>query len=254
FVTWSLSGSVLLSADSGSACGSPKWYWNGSQYTNAKNFFISLYGSGVSPENWIWWQGYSDGAAGVSQANYLAGLNTLTANIASDFPGSKFLLVYNDNAGTNVNAAFTQAISSNLNGITYAGADATGCGFYNFPDIDPSCATLIGGRLATTILNMQTTYTISGTVSGATQSGVTISCTSTGSTLTTTTASDGTYSFTGLSAGSYTITPSKTGYTFSPTSGNVTITTGNGTQNFTASAVTTGTSYYSGSLSGVSIK
>lgn len=58
-----------------------------------------------------------------------------------------------------------------------------------------------------------TTYTISGTISGAVQSGVTVACTGQTST---TTAGDGTYSFAGLSAGSYTVTPSKTGYTFSP--------------------------------------
>jgi hypothetical protein len=38
------------------------------------------------------------------------------------------------------------------------------------------------------------------------------------STATTTTAVGGTYSFTGLANGSYTLTPSLTGYTFSPTS------------------------------------
>ncbi len=76
------------------------------------------------------------------------------------------------------------------------------------------------------------TYTISGTISGAIQYGVTVTLTGTAS-ASTTTASDGTYNFTGLSTGSYTITPSKTGYTFNPT-----ITTANITgENFNASAV-----------------
>jgi hypothetical protein len=87
------------------------------------------------------------------------------------------------------------------------------------------------------------TYTISGTVSGN-LAGVTINLTGTSS-ASTTTASDGTYSFTGLSAGSYTITPSKTGYTFSPASLNPTVTSSNVTgQDFTASAVTNTISYF----------
>lgn len=82
-----------------------------------------------------------------------------------------------------------------------------------------------------------TTYSIAGTISGAVQSGVTINLTGTSS-ASTTIASDGTYSFAGLAAGSYTITPSKTGYTFSPASLSPTITTANVTgENFTASAV-----------------
>jgi hypothetical protein len=88
------------------------------------------------------------------------------------------------------------------------------------------------------------TYSITGTVSGAVQSGVTITLTGT-ATASTTTAGDGTYSFSGLSAGSYTVTPSKTGYTFSPASLNPTVTSSNVTgQDFTASAVTNTISYF----------
>jgi len=87
-------------------------------------------------------------------------------------------------------------------------------------------------------------YSISGTVSGATQSGVTMTLTG-ASSASTTTASDGTYSFAGLSAGSYTITPSKTGYTFSPTTRTPTISSADITgQDFTASAVVTGTQFF----------
>jgi hypothetical protein len=92
------------------------------------------------------------------------------------------------------------------------------------------------------ITQAASTYTISGTVSGAVQSGVTVACTGQTSTAT---AGDGTYSFAGLSAGSYTITPSKTGYTFSPTTRTPTISSENITgQDFTASAVTTGTQFF----------
>lgn len=79
------------------------------------------------------------------------------------------------------------------------------------------------------------TYSISGTVSGAVQSGVTItlSGTSSGSILT---DSNGNYSFSGVANGSYTVTASKTGYTFSPVF-SITVNGANITgQNFTATA------------------
>ena len=82
-----------------------------------------------------------------------------------------------------------------------------------------------------------TTYSISGTVSGAVSSGVTMTLSGAAS-ATTTTATDGTYTFSGLANGTYTVTPSKSGYTFSPTSTSVTINGANQTgKNFTATAV-----------------
>lgn len=68
------------------------------------------------------------------------------------------------------------------------------------------------------------TYNISGQVTsnGTGLSGVTITLSGNRSD-TTTTNSNGDYSFSGLSNGSYTVTPSLTGYTFDPTSRNVTI-------------------------------
>jgi hypothetical protein len=82
-------------------------------------------------------------------------------------------------------------------------------------------------------------YSISGTVTagGSALSGVTMTLSGTASATTTTDAS-GNYSFTGLVNGSYTVTPSKTGYTFTPTSKSVTISSANVTaQNFAATAV-----------------
>jgi len=56
---------------------------------------------------------------------------------------------------------------------------------------------------------------------------------------TTTADASGNYSFTGLANGSYTVTPSKAGFTFTPASQAVTINGANQTGvNFTASAVT----------------
>ena len=66
---------------------------------------------------------------------------------------------------------------------------------------------LLGGRKGTP------TYTISGTITGDEDEGVTVALTG-DATDSTTTAADGTYSFTGVVDGSYTVTPTLTGYTF----------------------------------------
>ena len=76
-----------------------------------------------------------------------------------------------------------------------------------------------------------TTYSISGNAGVA---GATVSYTGTASGSVTADGS-GNYSITGLSNGSYTITPTKTGYTFSPTSASETVSSANVTGvNFTA--------------------
>jgi Putative Ig domain len=98
--------------------------------------------------------------------------------------------------------------------------------------------------------------TISGTVSGPTISGVTIAL-SVGPTTkpNTTTDSSGNYSFTGLTGGTYTVTPSLAGYTFSPVTPSVTTSSSTTTQNFTETSTLTsysvsGTLTYAGSKTG----
>jgi hypothetical protein len=77
------------------------------------------------------------------------------------------------------------------------------------------------------------TYTISGTISGASSVSVSLTGAATQSMVT---APDGTYSFPGLASGSYTVTPSKTGYAFSPLNRAVTVSVANpAAQDFTAS-------------------
>ncbi|MGD0283069.1 MAG: C10 family peptidase [Dissulfurispiraceae bacterium] len=87
------------------------------------------------------------------------------------------------------------------------------------------------------------TYSISGTVTisgGTGLPGVTMTLSGTSS-ATTTTESDGSYSFTGLSNGSYTISPGLSGYTFSPSNLNLSV---NGA-NVTAQNITGTVSAYS---------
>src|SRR5581483_8395736 len=100
------------------------------------------------------------------------------------------------------------------------------------------------------------TYTLSGTVTvgGSPLSGVTVDGGALG---TRTTDASGNYSFSGVAHGtSYTLTPSKAGFSFSPTSASGTLTS-NTTANFTATLNTytlSGTVTSGGSpLSGVTI-
>ncbi|MCX7771116.1 MAG: carboxypeptidase regulatory-like domain-containing protein, partial [Proteobacteria bacterium] len=88
----------------------------------------------------------------------------------------------------------------------------------------------------------QATYSISGTITfapangGGPASGVTVILTSGSLTRVTSTDANGVYIFTGLSDGSYTITPNRSGYAFTPTNLTVNISGGDLTgQNFTAS-------------------
>lgn len=82
------------------------------------------------------------------------------------------------------------------------------------------------------------TYTISGTVTanGSALPNVIITL-SDGATNTTTTDASGNYSFTGLLDGSYTVTPSLTGYMFDPNSSAVVVSGANATSNFVATVV-----------------
>ena len=85
-----------------------------------------------------------------------------------------------------------------------------------------------------------TTYSVSGTITpAASGSGATITLSGAGS-ATATADGSGNYSFTGLPNGSFTITPSKSGFAFSPTSSPATVNNANVTGiNFTATAVPT---------------
>lgn len=65
------------------------------------------------------------------------------------------------------------------------------------------------------------TYSISGSVTGGVQAGVTVTLSPGGTTKVT--ASNGTYSYTGVLNGGYTVTPSLAGHTFTPVNASVTV-------------------------------
>ncbi len=81
------------------------------------------------------------------------------------------------------------------------------------------------------------TLSISGAITpSATSSGATVSL-GESATETTTVSGSGTFSFQNLVSGSYTVTPSKAGVVFTPSSQTITLTGSNGTANFTAATL-----------------
>lgn len=102
--------------------------------------------------------------------------------------------------------------------VSISGSDASGIDFTSAPTPEP-------------------TYSISGRVSGDTVQDVTIQMTG-AATASTVTDADGNYIFSGLYNGRYTITPSKNGFAFSPTSTAVNLNGANQTgKNFTATKI-----------------
>lgn len=79
-----------------------------------------------------------------------------------------------------------------------------------------------------------TTFSISGQVMDGSNNGIADVSVSDGAGYTTTTDSSGNYTLSGLAAGTYTITPSKSGYTFSPASRSISLPPDAAGQNFTA--------------------
>ncbi len=111
--------------------------------------------------------------------------------------------------------------------------------------------------LSATVPSCSTNCTISGTVTGPMASGVAIALTGP-ATANTTTDGSGVYSFAGLAGGTYVVTPSLAGYTFSPSAPSVPTTGSTTTQDFTESSAVTsfsisGTISYAGAKTGNTI-
>jgi hypothetical protein len=104
------------------------------------------------------------------------------------------------------------------------------------PIINPPPISSISG--STTLTVTAQTWSISGTVSPPSSGSGTLVTLSGSSSATVTADSSGNYSFAGLANGTYTVTPSMAGFTFSPTAQAVTINGSNATGvNFTATAI-----------------
>jgi hypothetical protein len=99
--------------------------------------------------------------------------------------------------------------------------------------------TISGANTTANFSAQSVTYTVSGTITpAASGAGATVTLSGGGAGTTTADAS-GNYTFSGLGNGNYTVTPSKTGFTFTPVNQAVTISGANVTANFTAQAAPT---------------
>lgn len=126
-------------------------------------------------------------------------------------------------SGTNYGSAATFAAPIVAGGKLYAG----------------SWSSFSGGGIVGAFSLPAASFTISGTVSPSASGTGTLLTLSGAASASATADSNGNYSFVGLANGTYTVTPSKTGFTFSPTSQFVTVNNGNvPVVNFAATAQT----------------
>jgi hypothetical protein len=190
-------------------------------------------------------------------------------------PASQAVTINNANASANFSSAaqtFTlsgtisgaggSGATVNLTGAKTASTTANTSGQYSFTGLangsytvtptksgfamtPTSQAVTINGANATANFSSAQTFTLSGTISGVGGLGATVNLTG-AKTASTTANIFGQYSFTGLTNGSYTVTPTKTGYAMTPTSRAVTISGANATANFTSAQTFT----LSGTISG----
>jgi hypothetical protein len=172
---------------------------------------------------------------------------SITANFTASAPPTYTI------SGTITGAGGNGATVS-LSGATSATTTASSSGAYSFSGLaggtytvsaskagysfspPAQSVTLSSANATANFSSIAQTWSISGTVSPAT-AGVSIALTGQSSGTAFTDAS-GNYTFSGLAAGSYVVSPTKVGYTFSPASQNVTLSTANASANFSAIAQT----------------
>jgi hypothetical protein len=156
-----------------------------------------------------------------------------------------------------VSGAVVSGVTLSLSGVSTASTTSDSSGNYTFASLANGAYTVTPAKtgytftpanLAATVnganvtgVNFSSTavptYSISGTVSGAVVSGVTLSL-SGAATASTTSDSSGNYTFSALANGAYTVTPSSTGYTFTPANQPETVNNANiSAVNFTSQAV-----------------
>ena len=147
---------------------------------------------------------------------------TLTTIVS---PANSGTIALNPAGGTYTAGAGVQVTATPNSGYTFASWSGDASGTTN-----PVTVVVDSNKSVTANFSVisstpaPSTYSISGTVtsSGTALSGVAITLTG-ASSANTTTAADGTYSFSSLANGNYTVTPAKTNYTFSPVNIAVTI-------------------------------
>ncbi|MFI5088964.1 MAG: DUF4082 domain-containing protein [Terriglobales bacterium] len=192
--------------------------------------------------------------------NFTPASQPATVN-GSNVTGVNFSTVTYSISGT-ISGLGGSGATVNLTGASTATVTADASGNYTFTGLANGSYTITPSRTGftftpasqpatvnganVTALNFSTvTYSISGTISGAGGNGATVNLTG-ASTATVTADTSGNFSFTGLANGSYTVTPSKTGFTFTPASQPATV----NNANVTALNFSTGTFSISGTISG----
>lgn len=253
---------------SDSTGGSPTYTLSGSLGSGGSGAAVALSGDAVQNAT-------ADGNGNYSFTNLLSGTYTVTPSKAGFAfnPASQQVTITNANVGgINFTAsALTWTISGtispaaggngatvSLSGTSTATTTADSSGNYSFGNlvngpytVTPSNTgyTFNPASKQVTVANANVaginftassaTLSISGTISPATAgNGATVTLSGTSS-ATTTADSSGSYSFGNLTSGSYTVTPSKTGFTFNPASQQVSLTTSNASGiDFTGSAAT----------------
>ena len=176
--------------------------------------------------------------ANVSAVNFTAQMVTITGTItpAASGAGATVALAGSaTSATTTADAAARYSFGALPDGVYTVTPSKIGFTF------SPASRTVtISGASAAAIDFTATavpTYIVSGAVSPA-ANGIGTTLTLSGSTSRTTSAdASGNYSFSGVANGSYTVTPDKLGYTFTPASQSITVNDGNATVNFTATPV-----------------
>jgi hypothetical protein len=168
-------------------------------------------------------------AVTVSGANKTANFSsavqtfTLTGTITgSGASGATVRLTGAATATTTTNSSGAYSFSGLANGSYTATPSKSGSTFTP----TSQAVTINGANQTANFTSTAQTFTISGTISGGGGSGATVKLTG-AATATTTANSSGAYSFTGVTNGSYTVTPSKSGHLYIPGSRSTTVNSGN---------------------------
>lgn len=160
---------------------------------------------------------------------------TITGTISGDVKADVTVALEGMSAATTTTDAYGKySFTVRANGIYTVTPSKTGYTFFVTTRVVDLNNNSVAGQDFTATAIAAPVYNIYGTISGDVLSGVTITLTGRGSS-TVSTDGSGNFIFNGAANGSYTLTASKTGYTFTPASINVTVNNTNATgNNFTA--------------------
>jgi hypothetical protein len=188
----------------------------------------------------------------VARTGYTFTPASQTATITSSNVSISFTSVATYTLTGTISGSGGSGATVTLSGARTATATANASGVYSFAGLPAgsytvrpahtgftftpasSTVTISTANVIVNFTAVQNTYTISGTITGTGKSGATVTLSGAKS-ATTTSGSGGAYSFTGVVNGSYTVTVTKSGFTFSPTKATVTVNGANVTANFTSS-------------------